>query len=60
MLLEALVHASDAQLAQACKYQDASLPAKFVKRPSYKQLTSLDIVSEVRQGPLEHAPIFCC
>lgn len=47
VLLEALVHASDAQLAQACKYQDASLPAKFVKRPSYKQLTSLDIVSEI-------------
>lgn len=61
VLVEALVHAADARLARACtKDNGASLPAKFARRPSYKQLTRLEFVSEVSQGPLELAPTLGC
>ncbi|KAL4457719.1 hypothetical protein ABPG75_012584 [Micractinium tetrahymenae] len=47
VLVEALVHASDPQLAPAtARVNQSALAAKFARRPSYKQLGGLEFVSE--------------
>ncbi|KAL4457716.1 hypothetical protein ABPG75_012581 [Micractinium tetrahymenae] len=48
VLVEALVHAAAPQLAAvAAKVQQHQLPAKFVRRASYKKLRRMEFVTEV-------------